>query len=167
MYTTGGWKQNQNRWLGFTLIELILVILFISIVIGISNPLFQKTFSYIALKNTSFNIAKAVNYAADMAIIDGVTYKLNFDSDKGCFWITKFDKSSDADGSYIRLDSKYGRVFSLPAGLVFTESATEVMFYPDGRSEEKQIKIQNREGNSVLLCVKGFGRQAVIEENYE
>ena len=76
-------KTRQLRISGFTLLELTLVVLLIAVLIGLSTPLFRRTFSSIQIRNISFNIAKTVNYAQEMAIVEKVSYKLNFNYDEG------------------------------------------------------------------------------------
>ncbi|MCQ9207713.1 MAG: prepilin-type N-terminal cleavage/methylation domain-containing protein, partial [Omnitrophica bacterium] len=98
---------------GFTLIELVLVILLISILTAISTPLFRRTFSDIVLKNTAYDMAKVINYIGEMAIIEKVKYKLNLDFENGKYWITKYGLSEEGV-VYGRVSGRYGKDFFLP-----------------------------------------------------
>ena len=158
-----GAKKRQSS---FTLIELILVILLISILIGLSTPLFKRTFSGLQLKNTTFNITKIINYAQEIAIVERVNYKVNFDFEEGNFWITKLDESGDIP-VYKRIGGRHGRIFLLPRELIIAGKKEEIILYPDGRSDEVEIKIIDKSGESRLLRVKGFGNQIEIEESKE
>ena len=55
---------------GFTLIELTLVTAIILALIGLSIPLFKKTFTNLSAKDAVFNISKLVSYAQEKAVID-------------------------------------------------------------------------------------------------
>ncbi len=146
----------DNKYLtGFTLIELVLVILLISILIGLSTPIFRRTFSNLELKNTTYNISKMINYAEEMAIIDKVNYKINFDFEKGKYWITKGEE---------KIGGRYGRTFFLPRGLTFTGKREEITLYPDGSSGRAEIKIVDKTGEGYQLQIKGFGSRVQIEE---
>ncbi|MFC1624078.1 Tfp pilus assembly protein FimT/FimU [Candidatus Omnitrophota bacterium] len=156
-------QENSSSKKSFTLLELILVVFLISILIGFSTPLFKKTFSNLELKNTSFDIAKTVNYAQQMAIIDKLNYKLNFDFEEGTFWVTQLDAFSDTT-LFKKIKGRYGRVFSVPGGIVFTGDTDEVLFYPDGRCSEGDITLTNKYGEGYMLDIKGFGGELNIQE---
>jgi len=148
---------------GFTLIELVLVILFISIITALSTPLFRNTFSELELKNTTFNLSKIINYAQEMAIIDKASYKLNFDFDGGAYWLTK-SYFVDRKQTFTKLEGKYGRKFYFPDGLALTASKKEIVLYPDGRSDTAEISIVDKNGRGRSLKVASFGSQVEIEE---
>ena len=146
---------------GFTLLELILVVVIIIILVSLSTPLFRRTFSDLELKNTSFNIAKLVNYAQEMAIIEKVPHKLNFDFEEKQYWISK--KNTTGEGpDFTRLTGKRGRTLSLPQGLHFTGKTYEITFYPDGSCEKAEIIVVDGGGNGRMLQVEGFGSKVTI-----
>ncbi|MBL7156753.1 MAG: prepilin-type N-terminal cleavage/methylation domain-containing protein [Candidatus Omnitrophica bacterium] len=151
---------------GFTLIELILVALLISILISLSTPLFRRTFSDIQLKNTAFNMARMINYMREIAIIERANYKLNLDHKKGTYWIMKLDSFGEKP-VYKRIGGRYGRTFSLPEGLRFGDKVKKIVFYPDGRSNEAEIKIVDKNGEGRILHVKGFGSEIEIKDIIE
>ena len=146
---------------GFTLIELVLVALIILVIIGLSTPLFRRQFSGLEMKNASFNIAKAVNYAQEMAIIDRTVYKVNFDFEKGVFWITKRMVSEDVE-TYTEISGRYGRIFYMPKGAALTGKTAEIMLYPDGRSDAGVIQISDKNGDGYEVSIGGF--ETRIEE---
>ena len=146
-------KYRTDSRRGFTLVELVLVILLISILVGLSTPLFKRTFSDLELRNISLDIAKMINYAQEMAIVDKIKYKLNFNIDRGEFWIA----------------GRHGKKITLPRGLKITLDAEyidkgELAFYPDGRSDKAEIKITDRKtGEGRLIKIKGFGSRVEIK----
>lgn len=149
---------------GFTLIELILVILIISIITSLSLPLFRRTFSDLVFKNASFNMAQMINYAREMAIIEKKTYKLNMDSENNKYWITRYNPSAEEAG-YEKIKGRYGKEHFMPRGLGLSFDKKEIIFYPDGRSDEAGIKISDEKTRETrILRVKGFGSRVKIEE---
>jgi len=163
---TGTRGHLNNPRGGFTLIELILVILIVSVLIGLSVPLFRGTFSGLQLKNTSLNMAKLVSYARETAIVEKTVYKLNFDLKKGKFWLTRLE-STDVGGVYKRISGRRGKIFFLPDGLFFTGRIKEIFFYPDGRATRADIKITDKTGCGRLLQIKGFGGRLETEEIHD
>lgn len=130
-----GKKRRSNS--GFTLIELVLVIFLISILVALSTPLFKRTFTNLELKNVSFNIAKIISYAREMAIVERANYRINFD---------------------------FGRFFYLPEGVTLEAEAEEINLYPDGSCDRVEIRIADEKGRGYLLRVREFGSHVKIEE---
>jgi Tfp pilus assembly protein FimT len=164
-------KKSQRS--SFTLIELVLVILLISILTAISTPLFRRTFSDLIIKNAAFDLAKMVNYAQEMAIIEKVAYKMNFDFEGGKYWLTRYGPvegpdgpSTGPDGSrYGKIEGRYGRDYFLPRGLGLSCDKEGIVFYPDGRSDEAEIKISDEKGETArFIRVKGFANRVKIVE---
>ena len=149
--------------IGFTLIELVLVILLISILTGLSTPLFRRTFSDILLRNAAFDMSKLINYAQEMAIIDKLSYKLNLELEKNEYRLTRRNIAGEAT-SFETIKGRYGKVYSLPGDMELDCDKEEVLFYPDGRSDEVEIEIRDKKkGTGRKLTVKGFGAQLEIE----
>lgn len=154
----------ENKSLtGFTLIELVLVIFLVSILVGLSTPLFRRTFSGLQLKDAAFNISKTVNYAQEMAIIERANYKINFDFEKGRYWLNKIDRSGESP-TYKRIEGRYGRTYFLPKGLKLGGTSKEFVLYPDGHSDTGEIKIADRGGDGYVVRIEGFAGRMKIEE---
>ncbi|MCK4462842.1 MAG: prepilin-type N-terminal cleavage/methylation domain-containing protein [Candidatus Omnitrophica bacterium] len=159
-----GSRNQRNKYLtGFTLIELVLVILLISILVALSTPLFRRTFSDLELRNTAFNITKLINYAQEMAIIERTNYKLNFDFKKGKYHLTYLVATEDTP-VYEKIEGRHGKTFLVPRGLTLEGKKDEIIFYPDGRSDKVKLNLIDKNGKGYLLRVKGFGRHVEMEE---
>lgn len=149
---------------GFTLIELVLVVLLISVLTAISSPLFRRTFSDIVLKNAAYDMAKMITYTGEMAIIEKVRYKLNLDFENDKYWITRYGLSEEG-AAYGRVSGRYGKDYFLPGGLSLSGALNSVVFYPDGRADEAKITIRDTEGkDGRVLGIKGFGSRVKIEK---
>jgi len=142
---------------GFTLIELVLVVFLISVLVALSTPLFKRTFTDLQLRNTVYNVTKTINYAREMAIIERSNYKINFNFKKGEYWITRLHRTGEKS-IYKRTGGRYGRIFSLPEGIYFNARDDEMLFYPDGRAEEIELKIYGKDKKGYLLKIKSFGK---------
>lgn len=132
---------------GFTLVELMLVILLIAVLTGLSVPLLRHAGSDLALKDASFAILAMVRYAQEMAVIDRGIYKLNMNSDRSAFWIT---------GTGAKIKNKHGKIFRLPRDLRLEADTGSISFYPDGQASDAEIKILGRDERGNLLQVKGI-----------
>ncbi len=159
-----GKKGHRNNYHNaFTLIELVLITLIISILIGLSTPLFRRSFSDLTLKDSSYTISKLINYGQEKAILERKNFKMNFDFQSGKYWLLEWDDLLDPP-TYKRIAGKLGRVFTLPRGISFRGSKNEVVFYPDGHSDEGNIDIFNAKGEGYRITIKGFGSRVEIKE---
>lgn len=154
--------NNQARYNfagAFTLIELTLVILLISVLVGLSTPSFRGTFSNLQLKNSVSKISGLIDYAQEISVIQRKDHRLNFDFKEGSFWLTSC-VLDDQEYDCQPLEGKYAKVFKLPGGVEFSgfdKDITNLTFYPDGSSDEVEFKIKAGKDYS-LLKVKGLSR---------
>lgn len=156
--------KKTARSKGFTLIELVLVIILISVITALSAPLFSRTFSDLVIRNTALDMAKMINYAQEMAIIEKSNYKLNIDSEKAKYWITRY-KPAEEGFLYERIKGRYGKMFFLPRGLALTCDKSGALFYPDGRSDKVEIKVRDKSsGETRIVKIKGFASRVQIRK---
>ena len=160
---------------GFTMIELTLVTVIILALVALSVPLFKKTFSDLAAKDTAFNISKFVSYAREKSVIGRKNYKVIFDFNRRQYQL--FESSQSADGLvYTKTKDRFGKAFTLPGDLSFYDPKTgltgkpgeeykkQIVFYPDGHCDELAIDIMDRSGAGYSITLKGFGGLARIKE---
>ncbi len=170
--------ENPLTIRAFTLIELTLVTVIILALVGLSVPLFKRTFSDLSAKDTAFNISKLVSYAQEKSIIGRKNHKIIFDLNRRQYQL--FESSQSADALiYTKMKDRFGKIFALPQGLSFYDSKNDitekigeeykkqVVFYPDGHCDELLIDVVDRSGAGYSITVKGFGSLPRIKEvNY-
>lgn len=138
--------------IGYTLIELILLTVIIAILVGISTPLFRKTYSNLELRDASYNLARLISFAQEKSIIEGTSYKFLLDTDESRYYLLRLDPKTK--GKYIRLKERYGKTFSLPRGIKLRADKKEVIFYPDGHSQKATITFLGKT-RRLRLKIKG------------
>ncbi|NQT06348.1 MAG: hypothetical protein HQ575_02300 [Candidatus Omnitrophica bacterium] len=146
-----GRKPNNSQH-GYTLLELILLAIIITVLVGVSTPLFKNTFSDLELKDASFNLSRIIGFVQEKAILEGLNFKIVLNADKSLYYISKEDPKRK--GIYERLKDKTGRLFKLPRDVKIKSTVKEITFYPDGHSQKASITLTGRTG-SVTLNVKG------------
>jgi len=156
-----GMKLRPNKSVAaFTLIELFLVVLLLSVIVSLSTPMFRRTFSELSLKNTAFTISKLANYSQEMAIIDRASYRMNLDYKNGTFWLAKLEPK---ENTYKKLTNRYGKIFRFPDGAEIS-GPEKIDFYPDGRCDEVEIRITDAHGTGYAVRTQGFGRRVAVED---
>ena len=151
-----------RRKTALTLIELTLVTLLLLTIVGLSIPLFKKTFSDLSVKNASFNICKLINYAQEMSVLERTNFKITFDLQNGKYQLLEIN-TSVKPAIYKKVQGKLGKLFSLPQGAIFKGEKKEIFFYPDGHCDEFKINVLiKNQGYSV--AVKRFGNMPEVKE---
>lgn len=147
---------------GFTLIELTLVTLLVLILAGLSTPLFKKTLSDLSARNTSFSICKLINYAQEMAVLEGKNYKIAFDFKNGRYQLLELSPSG-LPPVYKKVTGRFGKLFDLSRGLSLSGNRNGVIFYSDGHCDEINVNVLTKLGGYSVM-VKGFGNMVEVKE---
>ena len=153
---------------GFTLFELLIVISIIMIVLGLSMPLFRKTFSDIKLSATVSDIVSLMRYAQERAIVQGVVFRLNFDTEKGEYWLTKAkQEDSKSMVTFENVPGKFGRHLSVSEDLTLVGlEASSIDFYPDGEISQGKVTLNNtNKKSSTITVTPNAGNSISIIEN--
>lgn len=147
---------------GLTLIELTLVTLLVLTLIGLSTPIFKKTFSDLSARDTSFSISKLINYAQEMAVLERKNYKIAFDFKNGKYQLLEAVFSAKPP-VYKKAAGRFGKLFGLPQGLILSGDKNSVIFYPDGHCDEIRVNVLTK-GGGYSVIVKRFGNTVEIKE---
>jgi prepilin-type N-terminal cleavage/methylation domain-containing protein len=138
---------------GFTLIEIGVVLLVIGIVIGMVVPRFRDN-SHAELVAASRKLALTFRFLRHEAILNGRTYRLNYDIDQQRYWITSADEI-DGEAAFQREDGLLARdvVLTPPVGISdivlplvggkLQEGFAYTHFYPDGYVDLTVVHLDN------------------------
>ena len=117
---------------GFTLLELVLVLLLMSLIAGLTLPFVASTLDRITLQSEVRQIASALQFARSEAISKKTLYTFNIDIDKSQYWLgmpkqEEITQPKPIDETVQILD--YQRTDE-----TLTEGAFMILFYPRGNS---------------------------------
>ena len=152
--------QSAPRPRGFTLLELILVMVVISAVLAISAPSLRGFFASRQTADLAGHILALTKYARSTAIVRGQPCRLNVDSAAGRFWLTVQET-----GAFVSPTSEMGRQHQLPEGASLKlecqarPQAEEeyIQFEPSGRCDVATITIRGRQGDEYLVTTASGG----------
>lgn len=131
---------------GFTLLELLFVIIIIAILATISSVSFRKTFNSLQLNNSALELQSFINYLSQRAVVERKNIYLNIDDEKGEYW------------AMVKNEEKRIRTFTIPAGIKIETETKQIIFYPDGTIDSVIIKLINPKGQCISLTTEGvFG----------
>ena len=147
-------KKDLHHSGGFTLLELILVMVIISTVLSMAAPSLRGFFSSRKSHDAASNILSLIRYARSQAITEGRVYRINFNPDEGIYWLTV-----NEEGVFTGLDNEFGREFLLPDDTTVElekknhQKATEkyIAFYSQGMAESGVITLTDRRGDIIEI----------------
>jgi prepilin-type N-terminal cleavage/methylation domain-containing protein len=136
---------------GFTLLELILVMVILSTVLAMAGPSLRGFFASRKTHDTAAQILALTQFARSQAISEGIVYRLNFDTRERTYWLT-----SQQAGIYEELKTEFGQVFELPKDIVMEleeldedEAITFLKFTPQGTVTAGTVRLIDRAGRAL------------------
>lgn len=167
-------KRRFSYEKGFTLLELILVMVIISTVLAMAAPSLRGFFSSRKTHDAAANILSLIRFARSQAITEGHTYRLNFDFEKGVYWLT-----SNAEGAFSNLNTEFGRKFQLPDDTTIEidkddeddhdkeGSCVYIAFFSQGMAETGTIILTDRSGEEIEITSPSPAEHYGIVESKE
>jgi type II secretion system protein H len=147
---------------GFTLIELVLVLLLLSVIASIVVPPMRNFARGRKLGDAARDVVAATNYARSQAIAEGTTYRLYFDLNNRQFWLAARTTDSFqpprtdwgqrftlADGLRMEVDIQALQTAQTPAALQQQQQSKSdlyVEFRPTGRIDTGTIRLSDEDG---------------------
>lgn len=138
---------------GFTLLELVLVLVIAGIVLGVSSPSLRRFLWSRRAGDAAREMVALAEYARSQAVVEGRAYRLNLDPEEGCFWLT-----AETAGEFVEPPTEFGRLFLLPQGTAARWKWPHegvgwgwIGLYPDGRSDPVSILITDAWGEAVRV----------------
>jgi type II secretion system protein H len=166
--TTGQASSGHPINRGFTLIELILVLLVIGMVIAMVVPSLRDFAAGRQVSDAAENLLSLTRWAQSQATTLGRPCRLNIDPEAGTYWLTVQEQ-----GAYKPLRADLGQTFRLPEGVTFTLQFDQeqnqdrrpgfgavtgsparkptiqrnyIQFYPSGRCDTATIEVRGKKG---------------------
>jgi prepilin-type N-terminal cleavage/methylation domain-containing protein len=136
---------------GFTLMELVLVLVVISICAAIAAPNLRGSVKARMLPNAASTLVTTARWCRVMAISEAVEYRLNFDIPTGRWWVTKEDASGT---NFVNVNDDLGRQYTLPGELSIqnisfqgqmqaSDQGAYIAFRPGGTCDPATITLSN------------------------
>lgn len=160
---TGSEACPEGFHAGFSLMELLTVILILSIMVGISVPRFSRTFNHLQVQVFAHDVAKLLTYASRRAIARGEMVSFHYDRETKRYWLAR--KHGDSrEGESVKIASKLNRISMVPETLSVKSSAREVTFYPDGRADPFEMVIVDKSTDGYRLVTDIWTGRAKLHE---
>ncbi len=159
---------------GFTFIELMLVAILIGIIVGVSTPIFRRTFGHLQLDNTTQNLTGLMRFAQMRAVASGRAHRLRFDHEKGVYWLEaqRIKERPLLEGrAFEPIKGRPGKRHYIPKGvsIIFAkEGTTAIIFYPDGGADRISLFISDQKEKGYTIAMeRRIGHVKVVEGQEE
>jgi prepilin-type N-terminal cleavage/methylation domain-containing protein len=156
--------HGQDR--GFTLLELILVMVILSTVLAMAGPSLSGFFGSRQTHDTAAQILVLTQYARSQAISEGIVYRLNFDTTERAYWLT-----AQQAGTFEELETGLGQKFTLPKDMVMELEDVEredmevfIEFTPQGTVTAGTIRLIDRRGLALEITCPTVTESFLIKE---
>jgi len=157
---------------GFTLIELIIVLIVLSAILVITFPRMEAFFAGGYLRSTSRRLVGNIRYLHDRSATTGKRYHLCYNLDENEYWI----EEENEEGEFEELKTVLGKREALPEGITFLDIVTPegkinsgqtlTLFFPKGYVTKSIIHLQNEKEEVQTLLLKGTMGQVMVYEGY-
>jgi len=157
----------------FTLIELVLVLGLVSFLFLFSLPNFLRFGALTKLKSQARRIAGAIRYTHELSARTGKFHRLNYNLEKGCYWISQRNK----EGAFLKVEDILAKKKVLPKEVRFQDiirpegkvnrGTTYTGFSPRGFIEETIVHLSAvNSKKTVSLLTNPLTAETAIHEGY-
>ncbi len=178
--TDGGARRRCGGRAGFTLIEVTLVLLILSIVLALTIPRLRSK-SGMELSAQARRLSNTFKYLRSEAILDGRAYQLRYDLNADRYWATSLSGGSGQAVASAKGGAALGLLaqpFTLPSPIAFSDiilpqSVGKIQdgqavtnFYPDGSVDLTVIHLDD--GNyAYTLYVYPYSGRLRLSQGYQ
>ena len=161
---------------GFSLLELIVVLVVIGLSVSLVMPSLSRFSKTIELKGAARKISAILRYGRSEAVSKGQTYQIIFDSDLGEVRVQKTEFSEEKVGT-TRLreeESKREEMYHLPGGInvkevdiaspQYASDYPTIEFYPNGGSNGGSFLLNSEELGGYRIKVHFLTGMVAIEK---
>jgi general secretion pathway protein H len=140
---------------GFSLLELIIVLIIISLLTLLVTPRLTRTISHMEVRSVAKKISAVLRFSRNNAINKNKIYQVNFDAESGLVSV----QSADEGGDTLTQQNSYPlpkevRIEKVEAGKTLIESSHPAFeFYPNGGTNGGTAVVRGGEGRAYAIQV--------------
>jgi len=165
-----GYRRVRPTAAGFTLIEIILVVVVISVLAGVAVPHFSRSFKNLLVQTTVNQLASVMRYAQGRSIAQRAVIRLIFKENLNAYQLQQATDTSDplnAEEAFEPLPNRWGRWFLIPVGVEAEATRRTIEFYPDGRIQKARVILCHEQRCLTVSSRDQRGRVLIFDGRLE
>ncbi len=135
---------------GFTLLEIIITLLVITLVLSISYPTLSRATASLSLRTTSRDILNTLRYAREQAVTEQIGIRVSVDQENQLLHLT--DDFGDGNRRYLLPENVRIRSVYL-GGTEPVDGVATIRFLPNGSSDAVEILIESTKTGAFMRIV--------------
>ncbi len=143
-------KKYKHISRGFTLIEMMLVVVILSIIIAATVPNFSKGYERFQLRQITDDIKHKARWAQAMAMGKQCTYVLVFNADRTVYNIQRIGIDDKHKERMEPISGRLGRTHKIPSNIQLAIKEDSVHFFSDGTLDPVRIELSAGDIKTVL-----------------
>lgn len=137
------WKdtdQKRETTQGFTLLEVLVVIVLMSLLLGLGGGLYAGSYQRMLLEKAAKDIYLMARYARVAAIESQKPHQMMFDRTNKRFWVETTEQDEDTlQSSQVMVSNSFCRPQTLPESVTFEEIGILVLFQTEADIESESF----------------------------
>jgi len=153
-------KSSGDR--GFTLLELLMVVLVLALVLAVSYPSLSRGSSSIRLRTTGRDVLNTLRYAREKAVTEQTGMRVTMDREKQTLILS--DDLGDGRRTYALPDDVKIHRIAL-GGEEVPEGPAAIRFLPNGSSDRIELLLRSDTGSTLRIISDPITGGARIERS--
>ena len=161
-------SRRAHPEVGFTLMEILLVLLILGIIAGLSIPHLSRTYHTMLLNRTTNDLASLIRYAQSRAIIQRQVFQLSLDPQSKRYCLRKADSNSPDKKLPLHFSpvaGRLGRALEIPQEIQILAQNPTIDFQPDGKMAKVNWSLCDRDHCLSISTKEQSGYVQVFQEN--
>ena len=169
----GSMAQGRDGQSGFTLMELVVVVIILGVLAGAITPLFRASVTWVRGNRVTRDLVGTVRFATEMAIVEGVEYRLCIDTREHAYWLERLERFEQDKKVFEALTGPEGRRQILPETVRFDHvdagqgpepGIKAISFYPGGSSDFATIRMKTPDRGRTEIDLRGGLSRMKVDE---
>jgi type II secretion system protein H len=166
--------HNADR--GFSLLELIVVLVVLGIFLGMVVPMFRSSLASMRGDSAVREFISLLKYAQERAVSDGVEYRFYLNHQEGTYWVARQTNDLSKEDTFTTLQETVKGKRWLPDGISLRRPEAQrdrkakahfVAFYPNGACDYATLKLRKETArfrkDTITVSTKGRLGQLKVE----
>lgn len=151
-----------NSIRGFTLIEVLLVAVLVSIIAMMATPRFRATFDQLRFDQRAQDLAQLIRLGHELAILKSAHLRIAINEEARGAQLEEEFMDEEGRAGFRPMGGRMGRPWSLNDPARIDSSVEAIDCFPDGRTTPATIRLIHRQGEH-LISLGAFGGSLLFE----